>query len=187
MNRAPLSIVTIAFIIGILVARYTNIPFVIFWILSFLTILFSIAFLRSKTKFLTLLFFSILFLGSVAFSNSQSLPSNHISNFTLYKGAPVYLGGIIDSDPEIKAKFTSFIFKTEGLIKDNREKKVCGKVLVKAFGERDLLYGDRLLIKGTLYKAPYFRISKNLNYRDYLRKQNIYSILILIRIRSFVL
>ncbi|MDB4349578.1 ComEC family competence protein [Omnitrophica bacterium] len=184
MNKSPLTGIAIAFIIGILIARYTDIPFILFWIAALLSLGLGVLFLRTRRRFLSLLILTIVFLGGAAFRNSQTLPPNHISNFTPHKGVKVYVEGIIDSDPVEKTRYASFILKTERLLRrpdkvgtPRNDIRVYGKVLVKIFGRQGFRYGDRLYMEGTIYKAPYFRISKRLNYRDYLENTGIYSVL----------
>lgn len=177
MNKAPLSPVVFTFIMGILAARYIRIPFLLFWTPSLLALILSIIFLSSRKRFPFFLILAIFFLGGAIFRNTQNLPFNHISNFVSDKGSHIYVEGIIDSDPIIRTKLTTFVFKAQRLIKENKNEKVCGRILVKVFGNRNFFYGDRLFIEGNVYKAPYYRISKRLNYRDYLKQKRIYSIL----------
>ncbi len=179
MNKSPLAGIGLTFIMGILAAEFTNIPFIIFWSSAFLAIVISLVTLKSNKKFISFFLLSVFLLGGAALRNSQNLPSNHISNFTPYKGTPVFIEGVVDSYPIVKTRVTSFILKTQGLINCSRGEniKVCGKVLVRVFGKRSFRYGDRLLIEGSLYRAPYFRISPRLNYRGYLKRKGIYSLL----------
>lgn len=177
MNRAPLCGITFALIIGILAARYTGIPFIIFYITALLIFIFCIIFLKTRIRFIFFLILSIIFLGAAALRNSENLPRNHISNYTTHKGVTVYVEGIVDSQPVIKIDSTTFILNVERLIKDKKINDVCGKVLVKIAKKRPFLYGDRLLIQGKIYKIPYFRISKRLNYRSHLGQGHIYSML----------
>jgi len=177
MNRSPFAGIALTFIIGILVAKYTNIPFIFFWITSFTFLIFSLIFLKHKKAFFFFVCLTVLFFGSCHLRNSQSLPHNHIYNFTPPKGTPVYVEGVVDSDPVTNSKVTSFLLKAERLIRQEKDEKICGRVLVKIFKKKHFSYGDRLLIEGNLYRVPYFRISRRLNYRDYLEQKHIYSFL----------
>jgi competence protein ComEC len=40
-----------------------------------------------------------------------------------------------------------------------------------------VFYGDKLLLTGSLYRVPFFRLSPRFNYRDYLKNKGIYTIL----------
>lgn len=177
MNNAPLAGIAVAFIGGILAAGFTSIPFFIFWLAALHSILFGIVSFRSKTKIIIILYLTLFFLGGAALKSSENLPPSHISNFTPYKGTPVYIKGVIISDPTVKKRSTDLILKAETLTVNDRKIDVCGKVLVKIFGDREFYYGQRILAKGSLYKAPYFRISGGLNYRDHLKRKGIHSIL----------
>jgi competence protein ComEC len=177
MKRSPLITITLAFIIGILAGRCAGISFIVFSALSLSTLILSLLFLKSKSASLLFIVLSICFLGGAAYKNSQDLPRNHISNFTPYKAKRVYVEGVISSDPVVKTKSSSFILKAEKMGKGKSGRDICGDILVRAFGRRDLCYGDRLYLEGSLYKIPYFRISKRLNYRKYMELRHIYSTL----------
>ena len=172
MNRAPLGIIALVYAAGILLARFTDIPFIVFIIAAFLVFLPLIAFSKTEKIFIVLLLITILFLGSAALRNSESLSFNHISNFTPKKGKIVSIEGIIVSDPVKKARSTSFVLKTQKL---NNKINVSGKVLARVFKENNFHYGDKLVMFGKLYAPPYFYIAKSLNYRGYLAKRGIYT------------
>ncbi len=181
MNRYPLVMAALAFITGILIADYTGIPVIFLWMGSLLSLILSMTCLRYNMRFLVFSLLTITFLGGLVLKDSQDLAPGHISNFTPYKSAPVLIEGIIDSDPVARSikngiEATSFVLRAKSLIRDGKENKVCGKILVKAFGSRRFDYGDRLIIEGKIYRVPYFRISKTLNYRRFLERQGIYSV-----------
>jgi len=174
MNR-PLVWLTASFYLGILVAAYLKIPFLIFCLLSFLSLIFSIVFIRENTKFSIFFLCAVFSLGATLLRNSQILPNCHIAKLIPYKSDSVSLIGVIDNDPIYQGKNVSFILKAEKLKVNETWQKTCGKVLVKVFRKNRFSYGDRLFLKGKLYRP--FSFSKGFNYRDYLKHQNIYLIL----------
>jgi len=181
MNGNPLALVIIAFMIGIVMATYTGIPFGIFWSASISVVILSLVFVKKRWLFLVFLSLSIIFLGAAMLRDSEVLSHNHIAHFTPRKGEVFFLEGIVDSDPVTKKDRASFILDAKKLARSYNAGAddaidVSGRVLVKIFGRHNFSYGERVLIEGKLYKAPYFRISNKLNYRDYLEHRGIYSI-----------
>lgn len=175
--KRPLVGLCIAFCLGILIAAHLKAPFPVFYLLTCLSLISSLIFLKSNLKFTIAIFLVAFFLGATLLKNSQVLPNCHISRITPYKGKAVSIKGIVDSDPLVGSKKTSFTLRAEELWQEGIGQKVCGKVLVSAFGQRGIFYGEELILNGTLYRPFRFSISERLNYRDYLRRQGIYSLL----------
>ncbi|GAG71295.1 unnamed protein product, partial [marine sediment metagenome] len=91
--------------------------------------------------------------------NSQVLPARHIANFTPYKSERVFLKGMIDSDPFPGPKKTSFILRAKELYSGQTRRQVCGKVMVTAFEKHNFIYGQELVLEGSLYRPFSFQIS----------------------------
>jgi competence protein ComEC len=174
--RYPLAGLCIVFCLGIITAANTKIPFLIFYFLTFLSLIFSIVFLKENTKFNIFILCIAFSLGATSLTNSQILPNYHIAKLIPYKSDSVSLIGVIDNDPIYQDKNVSFILKAEKLRINGTWQKTCGKVLVKVFKKKRFSYGDRLFLLGNLYRP--FSFSKGeFNYRDYLKHQGIYLIL----------
>ena len=107
--------------------------------------------------------------------NSQILPNYHIAKLIPYKSDSVSLIGVIDNDPIYQGEKASFILKAEKLGINETWQKTCGKILVRVFKKDAFSYGDRLFLRGKLYRP--FSFSKGFNYRNYLKHQGIYCIL----------
>ncbi|MFZ2603057.1 MAG: ComEC/Rec2 family competence protein [Candidatus Omnitrophota bacterium] len=152
---------------------------------AFLFLIFSIIFIKQNSKFTIFILCTAFFFGTVLLRNSQILPNCHIAKLILYKSDPVFLIGVIDNDPIYQDRNASFILKAEKLGINETWLKTCGEVLVKIFaaegvsisggGKNKFFYGDRLFLRGKLYRP--FSFSKGFNYRDYLKHQGIYCIL----------
>jgi len=183
--KYPLVGLCIAFCLGIISAASFKIPFLILYLLIFLSLISSIIFLKQNTKFNILILCVSFFLGATLLKNSQILSNYHIAKLIPYKSDAVFLIGVIDNDPIYQEKNVSFILKAEKLGMNETWLKTCGEVLVKVFSAEDVStldgsknkfsYGDRLFLKGKLYRP--FSFSKGFNYRDYLKHQGIYCIL----------
>lgn len=174
--RHPLAGLCIAFCLGIITAAYLKIPFPVFYLLTFLSLIFSILFLRHNAKIYIFIFCLSFFLGATVLKNSQILSNCHIAKLIPYKSGSVSLTGVIDSDSTYQNRNVSFILKVERLKIDETWVKVCGKVLVRSVRRNDFSYGDRLLLGGRLYR-PFSFPKSGFNYRNYLRGQGIYLIL----------
>ncbi len=87
------------------------------------------------------------------------------------KEKTVTLIGIIDAEPDIREKIQKLTIKTENL----NNKEVEGKVLVTTNRYPEYKYGDGLKISGNL-KNPSEDIN-GFNYRNYLAKDGIYSVM----------
>ncbi len=166
---------TVCFCLGICVGKFWHIPFLFLYPLACILLVFGLIFNRCKA-FSWFLCVLAIFLGTLLLSNTYILPPNHIRNFIFYKAGPVFIKGAITSFPEIKPIRSSFVLNVEELIYAGRSYPVSGKVLVKIFNKKEVFsYGDRLLLEGRLYRP--FSFSREFNYRDYLKRKDIYCIL----------
>ncbi|MBL7130104.1 MAG: ComEC/Rec2 family competence protein [Candidatus Omnitrophica bacterium] len=162
-----------------------HIPILFLYIFAWIFIIFSFIFtppLRagagfSRRKISTFLLFALAFLlGALSLSSSYLLPYSHIRYFTFYKSKPVVIKGTVCDYPRISKNFSRFTLKAEELIWENVVYQVCGKAQVKIFRKEDISYGDRLQLKGKLFK-PYQIKGSRFSYREYLKRKHIYSIL----------
>lgn len=174
--RCPLSNICIVFCLGIITAAYTKIPFLIFYFLTALFLIFSIFFLEKNLKSNIFILCATFLLGATWLMSSQALPSHHIYKFIPYRSDAVSLIGVIDSDPAYKNARSSFVLRVEKLKMSQDWRRVCGRVLVRVSKKDDFTYGNRLLLRGKLYR-PYSFSKGEFNYRDYLKRRGIYLIL----------
>jgi len=191
--KRPLPALTLVFCLGIITAACLRIPFFILCLVAFLFLVLSIIFIKQNSKFTILILCAVFFLSAALLRNSQILPNCHIAKLIPYKSDSVSLIGVIDNDPIFQGKKVSFILKAEKLGINETWQKTCGQVLVKVFsaedarlpdGQESMLggiknrfsYGDRLFLKGKLYR-PFSFSKSEFNYRNYLKHQGIYCIL----------
>ena len=112
--KYPLVGLSIAFCLGIITAAYIKIPFFAFCLTTFLFLIFSIIFIKQKSKFTIFFLCAIFSLGAALLRNSQILPNCHIAKLIPYK-SDVSLIGVVDNDPIYQDKGVSFILKAEKL------------------------------------------------------------------------
>lgn len=174
--RYPLVGLSIAFCLGIITAAYIKIPFLALCFVAFLFLILGIIFIKRNNKFTIFILCAAFFLGAALLRNSQILSNCHIAKIVPYKNESVTLVGVIDNDPIYQDRNVSFVLNVEEVGIGDSWQKTCGKVLVKVFKKDVFFYGERLFLRGNLYRPFSFSKSK-FDYRNYLRHQGIYLIL----------
>ena len=173
--RYPLVGLCISFCLGIISGAYSRIPFFALCLATFILLIFVIVFIKQGKMFSIFILLTVFTLGAVLLRNSQILPKCHIAKLIPYKAESVSVVGVIDNDPIYQDRNTSFILNTEKVGIGDFWQKACGKILVKVFKKNTFSYGDRLFLRGNLYRP--FSFSKCFDYMNYLKHQNIYLIL----------
>ncbi len=177
MNLPLVVPMCVFFIFGIIAANFFNVPFLHLFILLILSLITSMFLIRKKILFLLFLSLTSFFLGACVLVNAKTLPANHIAGITPYKGKSVWLKGIIIDEPlQKKNKVVFTLFVKELQVQDTLE-KVTGKVLVWCFKNEDFRYGREVILEGKLYRPYPLRLSKRFDYREYLKRKGIYSML----------
>jgi len=164
----------IFFCLGIIAAKCINIPLWCQYFSAWIFLACSILLIKQNVKFNIFILLTAFFLGAACLKTHQILPDEHIARL-IHKKADIDLIGVIDSDPVHQERSASFILKTERTGKGTHWRKTCGSVLVKVFKKDKFFYGDRLLLRGNIYRP--FSFSRGFDYRAYLKNQNIYLIL----------
>lgn len=168
----------ISFILGISLGSFIKIPSFCFFGFLIFGILIILFFWKNKKIFV--LGFSILFLifGIWRYQQVES----KIINDELQKyrdlNKDITLIGVVLQEPEIREKSQKLIIKVEKIenpqqvVYKNNEKYFQGKILVITKRYPEYQYGDKLKITGKL-KTP--QVFEEFNYKDYLKKDGIYS------------
>src|SRR3989338_8390218 len=162
--KRPFIPLAISLCLGISLSHYLKVPFIYPLILS--TAFIILATLYSKKKILSHinLYLALFFLGMAAYQISNTLPDNHISNFTqpLHAGAgfasedesKVFLRGTIVDDPIVTLTFyktdkMSFVLNVNYLKEDSGWKKVSGLVKADVYKNKEALgFGDEVILEG---------------------------------------
>lgn len=187
--RQPLVYLALAFCIGIAIASFLRISFMLVYVLAGVFLLLSYGLIKKDLVFYITLFVLTFFLGATFLKNSQKLPTCHIARLLHYNYKPrkLYLiKGTIDNQPEVKDQKISFIFRTNQIQVDNTCYRCCGKIKVFVKNKRDLYYGEELILGGELYRI-FSRNKPRTNmvrakpspkiYRNYLCNQGIFFIM----------
>ncbi|MCP4650069.1 MAG: ComEC/Rec2 family competence protein [PVC group bacterium] len=180
-NR-PLILICISFIFGILAASLVGISLLFCYVCLFFSCLSALLTMRQRKLFVVFLALSCFYLGYCHFINAQILPKNHINNLTPYKGKYVQVKGVVVSEPIQKKNKGVFVFQCNELIRKDvgaglTSARVQGKVLVNLYQDSEIIYGQEVVLMGKLYRPFSFPGEDGFNYRAYLKKQRIFSIL----------
>ena len=137
--------------------------------------LLSMLLLRQRPSW-QLLFLCILGLALGGWRQQTAVPHIDESHIAFYNGArSLTFTGLVSDEPDIRDRFVNLRVTTETLtLEDGREIPVQGTVLVRAFRFPVIPYGTRLRLTGRLQTPPE---GEDFNYRDYLARQGIHSML----------
>ncbi|MFH1061758.1 MAG: ComEC/Rec2 family competence protein [Candidatus Omnitrophota bacterium] len=176
MLKRPLILICLAFIFGIFASSIVQLNFLCSYGCLVFFYLAAVLAARKKVLFFVFLSLSCFYLGYSHYPDQHTLPQNHVSNFTPYKGEFVQVSGAVFSEVARKKKYQCFNIKISKLIKDNQIYLVQGNVQVKLFREVVVEYGQELVLSGKLYK-PYKSLNSKFDSKQYLAHKGIYSIL----------
>jgi len=179
MDKRPLAIVALFYIIGIVLGSFLPDSVTLFHVFIVTLILITISFILSMNASSgeiasspsasrndrggkvahIFLFLSIVSLGTLLYLNSNIFPPDHISHFLGKDKVKAEIIGIIKSPAEARGVYygkvnSRYIFELEGLEVSGTRYQVSGLTLIKIQTEKDYQYGDRLLVKGTI-KRPF--------------------------------
>jgi len=182
MNKSPLLVTAILFIIGIFLGKfllnYISLIQAFYVFGSF--IIATIIFVRFSKIAHAFLFLSIISLGVLSYLNSNIFPNDNIKYFLGENKTKAEIIGIIKSPAETRGVYfgkvgSRHLFQIESI----GGLKITGLALINIKTEKDYQYGDRLLVKGTMKKPPSgSRNDKSrFNYREYLERQNVFAII----------
>lgn len=194
-----LPLCTASFISGILVAGFTNVPFFIFYFLSIFLFIVCLL-LRDDEAFSINLLGLAFFIGAAHLSSYQALPKNHIANANnrwLFWQDRVLARGVIIDEPQVyphtkgfgagvKEERVKFVLQLKEINIGGERIKVAGRVLANVFGppqsvgeagKYPVSYGDEVILEGKFFRPHNFGKSSNFDYRRYLTRRGIHSIL----------
>ncbi len=156
----------LSFVGGIFVVSFWKIPLflIIFFLILALFLFFLSFFFKSEKRQKLIIFgFFILFFIFGIFRYLFSQYQFYQNPLFKAQGKKVVIEGIVIKEPERKGKIQKIVVKTK-----------FGKVLINTFPFPKYQYGDKLRIFGKLQSPPIF---ENFNYREYLKKEGIYSLM----------
>ncbi|HOW12758.1 MAG TPA: DUF4131 domain-containing protein, partial [Candidatus Pacearchaeota archaeon] len=159
----------LSFIFGIFIASFIKIPLNLLWFLLFFSafLIFSLFYFFPKKNFFLIGFLIIFLILGISRYQMVSSKSENNKLLELNNFKEVNFTGIIVNDVVFSNKAQKFEFKPEN---------IDGKILIITNRYPEYHYGDKLKIIGKI-EAPDENI-EGFNYKDYLKKDGIYSIMI---------
>lgn len=176
MNKRPILILFLPFLLGIVLADRTKlvIPIIIFVLILLLLCIVSLLYRQNRGLYLVIITLLMLIIGWMRMQFSiQEFQAQSIHTIL---GQPLkgQLIGKIISSPETRLKGYRAIISVHSIIKEGSGINTNGKILFNwqdENGSADL--GDIIQIPGTLTKADGQRNPGEFNYRDYLKPKGI--------------
>jgi competence protein ComEC len=164
---------SVAWVVGIYLGSIFSLPWGIIFI-SLLPFCFIPLFLNYKRQLLLAGFCLLsLFGGCLRFQASLPVVDEHQLQFYNDKGTAV-IQGMVYAEPEPGNTSSVFRFSATKIQLNNDNVAVSGKALVTVLRYHEYHYGDILKVTGKLEIPPQ---SDDFNYKDYLARQGIYSVI----------
>ncbi|MBN1992666.1 MAG: DNA internalization-related competence protein ComEC/Rec2 [Anaerolineae bacterium] len=170
----PLTRLGIAWIAGIALARWFNLPWVVV-ALAVLPALGALLFYRHNVRgrwagILTLA------LAAGAFRFILSQPTIDKTHIAFYNDSPELeeITGVVVDEPDVRDYYLNLRLRAESLRIGEATVPVEGLVLVRAPRYPEYFYGDRLTVTGQLETPPVF---ENFSYKDYLVRFGIHTMI----------
>ncbi|MBF0532011.1 MAG: ComEC family competence protein [Candidatus Omnitrophica bacterium] len=167
----PFVWLSLAFMLGIGVDYGLGIPA---WMIGTGVIsLIALLFIFPSTQRFFVFCLAFLLLGMFVSQTQRMVPANQLSHYeSLFSGEDITVTGTIISDPQARAKRTTFYFEAEEVRKPDVVLKTRSKIFVQVFGTLDGSYGEKWQISGRLHK-PYDFQHGRFSYADYLKKHDV--------------
>lgn len=163
-------LICLSFIGGIFLNSFFSFSFLHFGFILILSIMFVSVFWGRSVA---LAGFFLLFFVFGAFWHQRSELEFSENELLKHNGQQAVLIGIVDSEPEIGEKTIRIKLKVKELQFGEESFYVSGNVLITCWRYPEYRYGDKLLVFGKMEAPPVF---ETFNYRDYLKKDKIYSV-----------
>ena len=169
-----LSRLSIAWIIGIALARWLILPWPVIAIVSLLA-LSAILLYRQAPRIQTWGALALL-LTAGAFRFAYFQPTFDETHIAFYNDGlnSVTISGLVIDEPDVRDYYVNLRLQVESLKSGDTLQSLEGLVLVRAPRYPEHSYGDRLVITGRLETPPNF---ENFLYKDYLARFGIHSII----------
>jgi len=187
VNKRPLAVIALFFILGIVLARYLPESVKFVHVLAGTCFFIFSAFLFTTPgpgsgrpgsgSGKVLLILSVISFAVLLCINSNTFPKDHITNFVGEEKLKTSIVGTIKSPSLTRRPYygkiaSTYLFDTEAIKEVGEWWRVKGVTQIRIQTEKDLAYGDRLMVKGTIMRP------RNDNYyRSYLERQNIFALI----------
>lgn len=189
-SQFPLVWLTICFAVGIVITRFVNLSFYLWFALLLIATTFAVrAFLKNKFLMATMLLLGSFFIGGALSSESEKLAvkSNRISQIydagQITFQTPVELVGTLQKEPEQTPSGYFLIIKVEKIFFDKTEQNSSGAVRLflpldspqtkSEYENLELSYGARLKVAARLTRENRFRNPGEADFKQILHSKNL--------------
>jgi len=151
--KRPILLLTISFCCGIIFASRLRMEWPLIYVLAVLS-WGGAAFLRRKpvghSVFIILLAF---LLGALSLTSKRILPAGNIARIIPYRTSETYLiKGVVVRQPQRRGRGTAFMLQVEEIQGKSLNRSASGRIMVYSGGEVTLHYGERVILRGRLYR-----------------------------------
>ena len=163
--------VSLAFIIGILLAKFLSLPLFLWLILTILTITGAIL-LRRSTFILPAACLIAIFTGAARYQTT--VPTLSISQIAWFndRDYDILVTGTLMEPPDIRDTYTNLRLQVEQVDTGTDQFKVGGLLLARVQANQTYHYGDIVRVRGRLQTPPE---DEDFSYREYLAREGIRS------------
>jgi len=180
LRTLPLFWLSLAFIVGIILASEVPLTYDIWLILAGIFLLFGlrpnkpaeILHLSTRTYLIIVLSLVSFCLGGLRYQ--LSIPTIDAFHIAWYNNREydVLVTGTLDEPPDYRDTYTNLYLKVEAVDTGSGDLPVEGLLLVRVFPNESYEYGERIRIRGKLVTPPE---NEEFSYREYLARQGIHS------------
>ena len=180
LRTLPLFWLSLAFIVGIILASEVPLTYNIWIILAGIFLLFGLRpnkpaeILHLSTRTYLIIVLSLVSFCLGGFRYQLSIPTIDAFHIAWYNDREydVLVTGIVDQPPDYRDMYTNLYLKVEAVDTGSGDLPVEGELLVRVFPNETYEYGERIRIRGKLVTPPE---NEEFSYREYLARQGIHS------------
>ncbi len=180
LRALPFFWLSLAFLVGIVLAGQISLTYDIWLVLASVFLLFALRprklaeFLRLSTKTYLIIVLSLVsfFLGG--FRYQTSLPKIDAFHIAWYNDREydLLVTGTLAEPPDYRDTYTNLRLKVEAVDTGSGDLPVEGDLLARVFPNETYEYGERIRIRGKLLTPPE---NEDFSYREYLARQGVHS------------
>jgi competence protein ComEC len=170
----PLVYISIGWLAGIWIASMVTLPVEAILVAALVPIIGLVLWWReTRARWIWIAILCAIF-GAIRYQ--LAIPHFDQNSISTYNNTDqVTLEGVIDAEPDVRDTYINLRVNADQLtLLDGTTRSINGVVLVKPSRPAEFNYGDRIRVKGDLITPPEFAA---FSYKDYLAKQNIFSMI----------
>jgi len=181
--KRPLLGIAFTFSLGILFGKIVNIPLFYAFGCTLIFVFLSILFIKSKTKFLIVVFLGFFFLGALALKGYDSVPKDHIKNIIQIDESStkriLVQGRILNKPDKTKTHYNKdrqrFLLAIKAVKAGRDWQPSSGILSVSVFKRRpDFQYGNEVILEGRLFLMRGATNPGQFDYRKFLERKKIF-------------